>query len=77
MQEWSCQAVEYIIKMSGHIKWIVAAKIVQGERKAKQNTKFFAFYSEPKPIFATSRKNTARRKTNFICVFPNRRFVSS
>jgi hypothetical protein len=60
MQEWSCQAVEYIIEMSGHIKWIVAAKIVQGERIAKQNKKFFAFYSEPTPIFATSRKNSAR-----------------
>ena len=36
------------------------SKIVQGERIAKQNTKFFAFYSEPKPIFATSRKNSAR-----------------
>ena len=43
MQEWSCQAVEYIIEMSGHIKWIVAAKIVQGERKAKQNKNFFCF----------------------------------
>jgi len=49
-------------------------KIVQAERRTKLKTKFFVFYPEAPPIFATSKVVQAERrtklKTKFFVFYP-------
>ena len=38
------------------------SKIVKGESRDKQKTKFYNCYAEPQPIFAASRQSSERRE---------------